>query len=344
MNFWEDEVSVEVRRWLLEKDDPSVRVLTLRDLEWREQENTALRQAQQEAHARGKIAEILEHMHPDGYWLEEGAGYYKKYRSTVWSLISMAQLGGSAGMDERIQRACSYYLSQALTEHGQFTVNGRPSTTADCLQGNMCASLLDLGYEDERLVKAFEWMARSVTGEGVAPMGSRDAELRYYSGKIGPDFKCGANNKLGCAWGAVKVMLAFSKLAEEKRTPLIERAIERGVAFLFSVDPASAQYPCGYSQKPSGNWWKFGFPVFYITDLLQLAEALVGLGYGNDPRLANTLQLIREKRDVDGRWALELAYSGKMWVDYGEKKKPNPWVTLRALRVLKEVAEGVPRR
>jgi hypothetical protein len=64
-----------------------------------------------------------------------------------------------------------------------------------------------------------------------------------------------------------------------------------------------------------------------------VAEALVGLGLGADPRLDNTRELIRAKQDPDGRWALEYDYSGKTWVEFGEKKKPNPWVTLRALRV-----------
>jgi len=131
-------------------------------------------------------------------------------------------------------------------------------------------------------------------------------------------------------------MLALGRLPRERRTPIIERAIERGVAFLFSVDPAQAAYPSGYAAKPSGNWWKFGFPVFYVTDLLQIVEALVGLGYGRDPRLANALDLIRQKQDAQGRWELEYDYTGKTWVDFGPKKQPNPWVTLRARRVLKE--------
>jgi hypothetical protein len=197
------------------------------------------------------------------------------------------------------------------------------------------ASLLDLGYLDSRLDKAFEWMARSVTGEDVSPIKDKKATLRYYAGKIGPDFQCGANNKLSCAWGAVKVMLAFSKLTKDKRTPLINRAIQRGVDFLFSTDPADAGYPNGWNPKPSGNWWKFGFPVFYVTDILQLAEVLVGLGYAQDPRLKNTIQLINDKRDPDGKWQLEYGYSGKTWVDFGPKKEPNKWVTIRAYRVLK---------
>jgi hypothetical protein len=162
--------------------------------------------------------------------------------------------------------------------------------------------------------------------------------LRYYAGKCGPNFACGSNNKLPCAWGAVKVMLAFSKLPKQKRTPLINKAIDIGVNFLFSSDPAKADYPCGYSKNPSGNWWKFGFPVFYVTDLLQNVEALVGLGHGNDPRLVEALKIVREKQDEQGRWLLDYDYTGKTWVDFGAKKQPNKWVTLRALQALKKAA------
>jgi hypothetical protein len=107
------------------------------------------------------------------------------------------------------------------------------------------------------------------------------------------------------------------------------------VDFLFSTDPAEANYPSGYNNKPSGNWWKFGFPVFYVTDILQIVEALVGLGYGDDPRLAKAIKTINEKQDDQGRWPLEYDYTGKTWVNFGAKQQPNKWVTLRALRVLK---------
>ena len=257
----------------------------------------------------------------------------------MWSLSLLAQLGASAQCDERIGRACAYLSDTALTPLGQFTASGAPSGTADCLQGNMCQALAALGYDDPRLDLAFEWMARSVTGEGVAPASDRQAEVRYYAGKCGPLFACGSNDKLPCAWGAAKVMLAFSQWPAARRTALVERAIAQGVDFLFSCDPATADYPCGYASKPSGNWWKFGFPVFYVTDLLQIVEALVGLGYGDDPRLANALALVRAKQDSQGRWALEYDYTGKTWVDFGPKKQPNKWVTLRALRALKRAGD-----
>jgi hypothetical protein len=130
-------------------------------------------------------------------------------------------------------------------------------------------------------------------------------------------------------------MLAFSKLPAAYRTPRIEAAIEAGVAFLFSVDPVTAEWPCGWAPKPSPNWWRFGFPVFYVTDILQVAEALVGLGYGADPHLRSTLEFVRSKADTAGRWPTQYNYSGKTWCDWGHGGRPNKWVTIRALRVLK---------
>ena len=69
---------------------------------------------------------------------------------------------------------------------------------------------------------------------------------------------------------------------------------------------------------------------------MQVAEALVNLGYGADPRLAPTLRLIEAKADATGRWPLEYHYHGKMWPDvsFGRKGQPNKWVTIRALRAL----------
>jgi hypothetical protein len=336
---WQSQLEQKSIDWLLSPDDPGVRYLALRDLLDIPPDHSELRAVRESAHRQGPIAQILTAMNPAGYWSEPGPGYYPKYWSTIWSLILLAQLGACCEEDERIDRACAYLLEQALAPGGQFTASGTPAGTADCMQGNLCWALLELGCQDPRLAKAFEWMARTVSGEGLAPISDRQASLRYYAGKCGPNFACGSNNKLPCAWGAAKVMLAFARLPGAQRTALIEHAMQIGVDFLFSVDPATAAYPCGYSSKPSQSWWKFGFPVFYVTDILQIVEALAWLGYARDPRLQNALKLIDEKQVSPGRWALEYDYAGKTWVDFGQKKQANKWVSLRALRVLKAAGD-----
>jgi hypothetical protein len=328
-----DQLALE---WLLESDTPAVRALVLRDLLDRPADDPELCAAQEAAHRAGPVAAVLDAMDPQGYWVEPGPGYNPKYVSTVWALILLAQLGARAELDARILYARAYLLDHALAPHGQFTASGAPSGTADCLQGNLCWALTTLGGADERLDRAYEWLARSNTGAGVAPQDDRAAPLRYYAGKCGPGFACGANNRLPCAWGAVKAVLALGRLPADRQTALTQAALARGVDFLLSVDPAGAGYPCGYSEKPSQSWWKFGFPVFYVTDILQVVEALSALGLGADPRLAAARALIRAKQDPNGRWALEYDYSGKTWGVYGAKKQPNKWVTLRALRALRE--------
>ena len=334
---WKDYLKADPLPWLLEEGDPGARFLALRDIVCLAENDPNLIAARKAAHQHGPIATILAEMHPDDYWINPGPGYNPKYRSTVWSLILLASLGANIKEDERIQKAINYYLEQALAPGGQIASATAPGGTADCLQGNMCWALTELGSTDARLDKAYDWMARTVTGEGVAPLGDKSTAQRYYAAKCGPGFACGANNKLSCAWGATKVMLAFSRLPHERWTPVIEKAVKRGIEFMLQDDPATAPWPNGWAAKPSGNWWKFGFPVFYITDLLQIADALVTLGSAGDARMRNLIQLILDKQDKNGRWALENDYAGKTWGEGGEKKQPNKWVTLRALNVLKHL-------
>ncbi len=322
--------------WLLEKDTPEVRYLALRDLLHLSYDDPKLKEAREAAHRQGPIAHVLEKMDPEGFWQKPGPGYGPKYKSTVWSLLLLAQLGADVHEDERIATACNYLLDQALTSGGQFAYNAQPSGTIDCLQGNLCWSLIKLGCKDSRIQNAYDWMARSVTGDGIAPASDRKAPVRYYAYKCAPNFACGANNKMPCAWGAAKVMLAFGVLPKTDHTPMIEKAIQMGLDFFLSTDLAKAEFPNGLNDHPSRNWWKFGFPVFYVTDLLQVAEALVTLGAGNDQRLESTLELILDKQDDNGRWPLEYDYTGKTWRSYGKVNEPSKWVTLRALRVLND--------
>jgi len=337
---WQDQLRGDLLSWLLETETPGVQYLVLRDLLECPKADAELRAACKAAHKKGPIATVLAEMDKTGYWVEPGPGYTPKFRSTVWSIVLLAQLGASVEEDKRIAQACAYLMDHAFTAGGQFTMSGAPSGTIDCLQGNLSWALLELGYDDPRLETAFDWMVRSVTGEGIASSKDRQATVRYYAGKCGPNFACGYNNRLPCAWGCVKVMLALGKWSKKRRAPLVKRAIQQGVDFLFSVDPASAAYPMGTGTRPSPNWWKFGFPVFYAADLLLLVESLMAVGYGNDPRLSRTLALIREKQDTHGRWALEHDCADKTWVGFGAKKQPNKWVTLHALRVLKAVDAG----
>jgi hypothetical protein len=276
-----------------------------------------------------------------------GAVYSPKMTGTSWSILALAQMGGSIEEDKRIDTACRYLLDAALSPGGQFSSTREAFKTFNCLQGNMLYALIELGCRDKRLDKAFEWMARTITGEdlpvkttaaGISPAEGEKFKLYPYSYIIGSLFGC--KHALHCAWAGAKQMLALARLAEERRTPLIERAIVAGVNYFFTNDPATANFPGEQASRPDFRWWHFTFPVVGM-DLLQVAVALTALGYGKDPRMVNLLALIREKQDSEGKWLLEKNYgsSHKYWVKYGTPDKPNKWVTLRATRVLKRAGE-----
>jgi hypothetical protein len=135
------------------------------------------------------------------------------------------------------------------------------------------------------------------------------------------------------------VMLALGKVPEAARTPAMRGAIEEGIRFLLGRDPAHADYPTWDDRPPSGSWFRFGYPLAYVTDVLQNLEALTALGLGSDPRLRGALDLVLSKQDAQGRWRLEYDYRGKTWADLEAKGQPSKWVTLRALRVLKRAGE-----
>jgi hypothetical protein len=289
----------------------------------------------------GPVPVILDAQNPEGYWVEPGPGYNPKYRATVWQICYLAQLGAD-GNDPQVKTGCEYVLDHSRSRHGGFSMNAAPSGAIHCLEGNLGAAFIELGWlGDKRLDTALDWLARSITGEGIAPTTERQAPVRYLrSGNSGPGFLCSANNHLPCAWGAVKAMLAFSKIPQESRTPAIQSAIDVGLEFLFSRDPAVADYPMGYNTKPNRSWFKFGYPIGYVTDVLQTMEVLTSLGYGDDPRLNPAMELILGVQDDQGRWPMSYTYNGKTWVDIERKGEPSKWVTLRALRVLKRTEQS----
>ena len=327
---WQKSLKGDSLSWLLEPDpvNPSVRYFALRDLLDRAEDDPELRRAREELMSTGPIPAILAAQHPEGYWGKSGSGYSPKYRGTVWQIIFFAELGADPE-DERVHRGCEYLLSYNLAPTGAFSANRppRPSGVLHCLNGNLLSALFRLGYADDpRVQAALTWQIRAITGEG---------EIDYYqSGTSGPGFACGVNLGQPCGWGAIKAIKALSAIPPTQCTPPVQRAIEAGVEFLLGHDPAKADYP--YTERVSGTWFKFGFPLSYWSDVLEITAVLATLGYGRDPRLANAFQFILEKQDAQGRWKLENSLKGKMWVDIEQRGKPSKWITLRVLRVLKQ--------
>jgi hypothetical protein len=334
---WLDRLRADPLPWLLDMHAPAVRHLALRQLLGRPRIDPDVVAAQAAAMQADPIAAILAAQDPAGWWVKPGSGYLPKYASTVWQVVFLDQLGAD-GTDPRIRTACAYVLEHTQSANGGFGAvtsgPGRPapSTAIHCLNGNLLRALIGFGWlGDERVGRSIDWQAAAITGEG---------EIRFCRSSLpGPGFRCGANGGEPCAWGATKAVLALARIPAERRSPNAQRALDAGVDFLLSRDPAIADYPMGYGNtRPNGSWFKLGFPSGYVADVLQVLEAVCEAGAAGDPRIDPAIDWLLAQQDDEGRWVNRYAYAGKLVREIDVPGRPSRWVTLRACRVLKAVA------
>ena len=334
----------QVLDWLLEKENASVRYFTLRYLLDQSVNDREVQVARRAIMKSEPVRRILAAQHAEGYWVKPGSGYSPKYQSTVWQILFLAELGADGdpsasrlhgAASGQVRRGCEYLLAHTPAMHGGFSAyqNAVPSGAIHCLNGNLIWALVALGYaEDERVQRAVEWLTGAITGD--------DFKWFHASGTCGPGFSCAVNQGQPCAWGAVKALRALANLPHQQQSERVQKATRMAADFLLRHDLAQSDYP--HTVRVSGEWFKFGFPLSYTSDVLEALLALGDAGYGRDPRLQRALEFVLGKRTADGRWILRHSLNGKMWADIEVKGKPSKWVTLRAMRVLKQADSYLP--
>jgi len=324
----------ETLDWLLEPADPGVRMFTLTDLLDRPANDPDVMRAAGEINHAPPVSTILEEQEPGGNWGPEKKFYTGKYNSTVWTLLVLAELGASAA-DERIQKACAFILDHSQhADSGGFSMRagragGQGSGVIPCLTGNMLWVLIRFGLlDDPRVQSAVDWVTqyqRFDDGDGEAPTG-----WPYDRWEI-----CWGRHT--CHMGVVKTLKAFAEIPESARSRAVRETIDRAAEFMLIHHVFKRSHNLDRVSKP--GWKKFGFPLMYQTDVLEILNLLLGLGY-RDSRMREAVELVRSKRGSDGRWLLENSYNPSLLVPIGEKGAPSKWITLNALKALRH-AEGL---
>jgi hypothetical protein len=84
------------------------------------------------------------------------------------------------------------------------------------------------------------------------------------------------------------------------------------------------------------SYLDFAIPYYWHYDVLRALDYFRHAGAERDPRMAEAIELVRSRRQPDGRWLLDRVHPGRVHFDLEEGVgRPSPWNTLRALRVLK---------
>jgi hypothetical protein len=322
--------------WLLEKDNPSVRYLTLTEILARPQKNAEVQEAKAAIMATGVIPKILAKQRPEGYWLDRQNFYIKaKYRGTVWQVILLAELFAD-GSDKRIRSACEFLLKHSQNkETGGFSYRSSKAGDGDkdaiipCLTGNLTWSLIRFGYgEDPRIQKALDWITRYQRfddGENTSPSG-----WPYRSEK------CWGRHT--CMLGIVKSLKALSEVAPENRSAAAQTCIRKATNFILKHHLFMRSHNLNVIANP--DWICLGFPLFWMTDIVELIWLLVKNGI-RDKRMDDAVELSLSKQDQGGRWPLEKTFNGRMLAKIEEKDCPSKWITWRAWQALQAYSRTV---
>jgi hypothetical protein len=327
---WRSILNGDPTDWLLEEDNPSVRYFALRDILDKKEDDPEVMKARADIMAFGPVPAILNAQDPAGFWVDPRRFYTAKYNGTVWTLIILAEFGADS-RDDRVRKACEFILdhSQDL-ESGGFSMatavktgGGRHSEVIPCLTGNMFFSLIRLGYlNDPRVQQGVDWMTRYQRfddGDGD-PQGWPYDKYEMCWGKH------------TCHMGVVKALKALAEIPVERRSGEVKKTIEAGAEYLLVHHIYKQSHNLSRVSKP--GWKKFGFPLMYQTDVLEILGILTSLVY-RDERMHEAIDLLVSKQDARGRWKLESTFNGRFQVDIEEIGKVSKWITLNALKVLK---------
>jgi hypothetical protein len=324
-------LKADATNWLLEDDNPSVRYFTLTDILDKPVNDSEVKEAKKAIMDIGIVPQILAKQSSDGCWETPTAFYTAKYRGTVWQLIILAELGADE-RDSRVRKACEFVIANSQNpESSGFSMHvsaraggGLRSEVIPCLTGNMVWSLIRLGYlEDPRVQRGINW----ITTYQRFDDGAKEAQKGWPYDRY---VMCWGTHT--CHMGAVKALKALAEIAADQRNRAVEATVKNGAEYMLKHHIYKRSHNLSKVSKP--GWLRFGFPLMYQDDALEVLGILTKLGY-KDERMQEAVDLVLSKQDAQGRWKLENTFNGRFQVNVERKGEESKWITLNALKALK---------
>jgi hypothetical protein len=257
---------------------------------------------------------------------------YRKWQGAHWAFVQLAERGhpgGDSRLEEIQEFVFAWILAPAfLKPNWTRYVEGQDDRVRRCgsMEGNVLWASLQLGLMDERL----------------QTLADRLGTMQWPDGGWNCDARPQARQS-----SFVETVLALRGLAAWVQATGDETAagtLGRGVELLLAHHLLFHRN--GDLIVP---WWgprpdKIGFPIRFF-DVLLVLELMAGVGGLDDPRCDRAINMLISKQTADGGFPLETKRartateicSNCTFARWGPggKTRANPWVTIRALRVLR---------
>jgi hypothetical protein len=305
--------------WLLNSDEPAIRLMTRRDVLGEQAGEDAA-----QVLAGAKVTALLSGQRGDGGF---GVHPYRKWTGAHWRLVSLAELT-IPPREPRAAAAADHVLAWLTGPGRRVRVIGGLARAHASIEGNALAACCRAGLAADPRVQ-------SLAGSLIAwqwPDGGWNCD-HAATGR-----RSSFHESLAPAWG-------LHEYGQATGDPAAKDAASRA-AGLFLAHRLFRSQATG--QVIHRTWLALHYPPYWHYDILHALLVLSRMGKAGDPRASNALDELERRRLPDGRWQP----GGRWWktpgstvtpeaVDWGQSG-PNEMITLNALRVLKAAGRLAP--
>ncbi len=324
---------------LLRSPEPSIRWKTRVHVLGEGRDSRAIRALEEEIRGSPRVRALLSRRDQLGRPGTRRRVYYK-WQGLHWVLASLADLGypeGDESLDPIRDRVLELWLgpsyfrefvvgteAEAYRHRGVPVMRGRYRRCAS-QQGNALYSLMVLGIADDRADLLVERLLHWQWPDG--------------------GWNCDRNPTADTSsfMETMLPMLGLASYAKDRKHALAAKAVDRA-AEVFLRRRLFKRVSDGMVIRP--EFVALHYPLYWHYDILGGLKAMTRIGRVRDPRCADALDLLEEKRLPDGGWPAEKRYykvnPGAMEanadsVNWGgaRPKVMNEWVTVDALAILR---------
>ena len=300
--------------WLLE-GDPAIRWQVLGDLEKASPDEVTAERSQVEHEGWG--ARLLALEDPDGLW-DGGACFPGSYAggepgqpwTATMHTLQTLQLLGLGPETESARRAIPLVAQNCRWEHaGQRFFDGE---VEPCINGRAIETGAYFGVDigaivDRILEERLDDGGWNCEAENGSVRSSFDTTINVLDGLV----------EFETATGGSAAVREARRSGEEY---LLERSLFRRKSTGDVANPA---------------YLEFAFPYYWHYDVLRALDYCRKSPTEADSRMAEAIEIVRSRRQPDGRWLLDRIHPGRVHFHLeGAVGTPSRWNTLRALRVL----------
>lgn len=303
---WLDVVAQDPVPWLLDPENPSVRILTLRHIF--ENPEAALEAEKTRMLAWKPIQSLRYHWNAVNFWGRAYDPYYGGAMGNFGTLYMLTQWG--APKFPEVESTCENLLTRGRSSDGRFSPGESPAAPWLCYTGIALQVMSHFGLGNDLRVRS----AQAALLQAIL---------------LRPELLACPIAGGGCRAGLVKALGALVGVPVSERSSDEDEAITVLCERLLNA-------PYDFEGRDA-EWLALGLPRYYDADILELCHLIAQTPYRTHHRFRDLLGRLIDLQTPMGRWRKRRATPS-----FSDERLSHPsrWLTFEAIHTLMSVYGG----